>query len=211
MRGRLITLEGLDGAGKSSHLDTVRKVLDQHGIPNTMTREPGGTPLGESIRELLLGRPELHIVPEAELLLIFAARAQHLDQIVRPCLEHGDWVVSDRFTDATYAYQGGGRGIADARISILEQWVQGDLRPDLTLLFDLAVETAARRTGHRASLGDRFESENFEYMERVRASYLRAHQAEPDRFRLINAGEAPDAVAAAVMRIIEDYIDAVAA
>lgn len=184
-RGLFITLEGGEGAGKSSSLDFVRDWLRQRGQDVMVTREPGGTPLGEQIRDLLLhGRDGMS--PDAELLLMFAARAEHIHQVIRPALERGTSVVCDRFTDATYAYQGAGRGIAGERIAVLENWVQQGLRPNLTLLLDLPVAQGLARAGSRSS-PDRFEREQQAFFERVRHGYLEAAAREPGRIRVIDA------------------------
>lgn len=183
--GLLITLEGGEGAGKSTSLEFVREFLEQSGRRVVVTREPGGTPLGEEIRELLLhGRENISV--DSELLLMFAARAEHLAQVIRPALAAGACVVCDRFTDATYAYQGGGRGVPDARIRILEDWVQQGLRPDLTLLLDIPAGQGLGRAGLR-SAPDRFEREKIDFFERVRNRYLAAAASEPQRIRVIDA------------------------
>lgn len=180
-RGKFISLEGIDGAGKSTHLGTVGDLLRARGKDVVLTREPGGTPLGEKLRAVLLSQT-MNI--DTECLLMFAARREHIAQVIAPALARGQWVVSDRFTDATYAYQGAGGGIPKDRIAILERWVNGELRPDLTLVFDVPVEVAlARLAGARA---DRFESENRGYFERVRAGYLERAAAEPHRLRVID-------------------------
>ena len=191
MRGRFITLEGGEGAGKSTCLAFVREQLEHSGRRVVVTREPGGTELGEQIRDLLLhGRDSMCV--DTELLLMFAARAEHLATVILPALANGNDVLCDRFTDATYAYQGGGRGVPDARIHVLENWVQGDVRPDLTLLLDLPVEQGLARAGNR-SVPDRFEREQREFFERVRSTYLAAAKREPQRFRVIDASMAlPD-------------------
>ncbi|OGI58698.1 MAG: dTMP kinase [Candidatus Muproteobacteria bacterium RBG_19FT_COMBO_61_10] len=184
-RGLFITLEGGEGAGKSTSLDFVRELLEHAGRRVVVTREPGGTPLGEKVRELLLhGRENMDV--DTELLLMFAARAEHLARIIRPALADGACVVCDRFTDATYAYQGGGRGVPEARIRILEDWVQQGLRPDLTLLLDIPVEQGLGRAGQR-SAPDRFEREKIDFFERVRNRYLAAAKSEPQRVRVIDA------------------------
>ncbi len=184
-RGLFITLEGGEGAGKSTSLAFVRELLEQSGREVVVTREPGGTPLGEKIRELLLhGRDGIGV--DTELLLMFAARAEHLLHVIRPALARGACVICDRFTDATYAYQGGGRGVPEARIHILEEWVQHGLRPDLTLLLDIPAEQGLQRAGQRSS-PDRFEREQREFFERVRAAYLAAAGRDPDRIRVIDA------------------------
>ena len=184
-RGLFITLEGGEGAGKSTSLAFVREFLEQAGRRVVVTREPGGTPLGEKIRELLLhGRENMDV--DTELLLMFAARAEHLAHVIRPALADGTCVVCDRFTDATYAYQGGGRGVPEARIRILEDWVQQGLRPDLTLLLDIPPGQGLGRAGQR-SAPDRFEREKIDFFERVRNRYLAAAASEPQRIRVIDA------------------------
>ena len=182
-RGKFITLEGVDGAGKSTHLDFVANWLRKQGHDVVVTREPGGTPLGEALRGLLLHH---EMDPDTELLLMFAARQAHLNQLILPSLARGTWVVSDRFTDASYAYQCGGRGLAEARVAVLEAWVQQGLQPDLTLVFDVDAETAAARRG-AARAADRFELEADDFFERVRAAYLARAIAEPQRIRVLDA------------------------
>ena len=184
-RGLFITLEGGEGAGKSTSLAFVRELLEQAGRRVLVTREPGGTPLGEKIRELLLhGRENMDV--DTELLLMFAARAEHLARVIRPALADSVCVVCDRFTDATYAYQGGGRGVPEARIRALEDWVQQGLRPGLTLLLGIPVEQGLGRAGQR-SVPDRFEREKIDFFERVRNRYLAAAASEPQRIRVIDA------------------------
>lgn len=180
-----ITLEGIEGAGKSTHLAFLKELIEAAGVSLVVTREPGGTEPGEKIRELLLHSADNSMCADTELLLMFAARAEHLHKVVKPALAQGRWVLSDRFTDATYAYQGGGRGLPAARIRALEDWVQQGLRPDLTLLLDIPVEQGLRRAGKRGA-PDRFEREHGEFFERVRAAYLSAAAHEPDRFRVID-------------------------
>ncbi len=182
-RGKFITLEGVDGAGKSTHLDFVANWLRGHGHEVIVTREPGGTPLGEALRNLLLHHD---MDPDTELLLMFAARQAHLSQLILPSLARGAWVVSDRFTDASYAYQCGGRGLAEARVAALEAWVQQGFEPDLTLVFDVNAEIAAARRG-AARAADRFELEADDFFERVRAAYLMRAVAEPHRMRVVDA------------------------
>ena len=182
-RGRFITLEGVDGAGKSTHLGFVADWLRARGRELVITREPGGTPLGETLRELLLHR---EMAAETELLLMFAARQQHLAECILPALARGAWVVSDRFTDASYAYQCGGRGIDAARVAVLEDWVQRGFSPDLTLLFDVPAEVAeARRSAARAA--DRFEREADSFFNRVRTAYLARAAAAPARIHVLDA------------------------
>ncbi|HYA46062.1 MAG TPA: dTMP kinase [Burkholderiales bacterium] len=180
-RGKFITLEGIDGAGKSTHMAFIAERLREHAKEVIVTREPGGTALGEKLRELLLAHP-MHI--ETECLLMFAARREHIAQVIAPALATGRWVVSDRFTDATYAYQGAGRGMAKDRLASLERWVQGGLRPDLTLVFDVPVELAAHRLS--GSRRDRFEGEDRAFFERVRAEYLARAAAEPERMQVVD-------------------------
>lgn len=185
-RGLFITLEGPEGAGKTTNREFLAEHLQQAGHQVVQTREPGGTELAEKIRELLLAEHEEPVAVDTELLLMFAARAQHLQQLILPALEQGKVVLCDRFTDATYAYQGGGRGIDQERIAILESFVQGSLRPDLTLLFDLPVAEGMARAVQRGRL-DRFEQEQQAFFEAVRSNYLQRAQQAPGRFRIINA------------------------
>lgn len=189
MRGKFITLEGVDGAGKSTHLDWIARRIESAGKSVVVTREPGGTSLGEELRRLLLARP-MHL--ETETLLMFAARREHLEQVILPALDAGRWVVCDRFTDATFAYQGGGRGLAPDRIEILENWVHQGLQPDLTLVFDLSVEEARRRRMAATAAPDRFEQENLEFFARVRAEYLARAARFPQRIRVIDASRSVD-------------------
>lgn len=182
-RGKFITLEGVDGAGKSTHLDFVANWLRERGHEVLVTREPGGTPLGEALRPLLLHHD---MDADTELLLMFAARQAHLSQLILPSLTRGAWVVSDRFTDASYAYQCGGRGLDAARVAALEAWVQQGLQPDLTLVFDVSADVAAARRG-AARAADRFELEADDFFERVRAAYLARAAAEPGRIRVVDA------------------------
>lgn len=186
MHGKFITLEGIDGAGKSTHLKWLAGFLQDRGIAVKVTREPGGTKLGERLRQLLLDRAQrLH--PETEALLMFAARREHLDKVIVPVLAAGTWVVCDRFTDATFAYQAGGSGIAWDKIEVLEEWVQQGLQPDLTLLFDVAPEIGLSRSG-RIKSPDRFEQEQAEFFQRVRQAYLRRAREHPQRNCVIDAG-----------------------
>jgi len=185
-RGKFITVEGGEGAGKSSNLAFIRDLLEQSGRQVVFTREPGGTALGEDIRELLLGHKHTGMASDTELLLMFAARAEHLARIIMPALNDGKWVLCDRFTDASYAYQGGGRGIDMGRIEALESWVQQGLRPDLTLLLDLPVETGLERAGQRSE-PDRFESEQQAFFDRVRQVYIDIAEREPERVCLVDA------------------------
>lgn len=189
-RGRFITFEGIDGSGKSTHIDTVAATLHTRGIAPLLTREPGGTPLGESLRELVLNQP---MTREAETMLMFAARAEHLAKVIRPALAAGQWVLCDRFTDATYAYQAGGRGMDERVIAELEQWVHADVQPDLTLLFDVAPEVAAQRIAQARS-ADRFEAEPIAFFGAVRAMYLKRAAANPARFFVVDGEQDRDAV-----------------
>ncbi|HCJ50714.1 MAG TPA: dTMP kinase [Gallionella sp.] len=182
-KAKFITFEGVDGAGKSTHLAWFTDALRQRGTDLVLTREPGGTPLGEKLREILLHEP-MHA--ETEAMLMFAARREHLEQVIRPAMEQGTWVVSDRFSDASFAYQGGGRGVSIAKLEQLERWVQDDLQPDLTLLFDIPIEVARQRLASNASL-DRFELEQGEFFERVRQAYLARAAKKPQRFIVIEA------------------------
>lgn len=186
MKGKFITVEGGEGAGKSTNLDFIHQYLLQAGKKVVMTREPGGTPVGEKIRELLLDKQQTSLSDNAELLLMFAARAQHLEQVILPALQAGSWVLCDRFTDATYAYQGGGRGIDNARIATIENWVQGEIRPDLTVLLDLPIEEGLKRAGNRSE-PDRFEQEKHEFFHRVRQAYLDLAKTNPERYRIVDA------------------------
>ncbi len=184
--GKFITVEGGEGAGKTSNLAFIREFLEGQGLEVVFTREPGGTALGEELRELLLGHEHDGMSSDAELLLMFAARAEHVAAVIKPALARGAWVLCDRFTDATYAYQGGGRGLDRRRIADLEQWVQGDLRPDLTLLLDLPVAQGLERAGRRSE-PDRFEREQMGFFERVRAAYLGLAREHPERMRVVDA------------------------
>ncbi len=184
IHAKFITLEGIDGAGKSTHLNWLAEHLRSHGKKVLVTREPGGTPLGEALRELLLHQA-MHL--ETEALLMFAARREHLDKVIIPALSEGTWVISDRFTDASFAYQGGGRGLDESKLNILEQWVQQDLQPDLTLLFDVTLEISRQRLSRNATL-DRFEQEKQDFFQRVRDAYLKRAMQFPDRIRVIDSG-----------------------
>ena len=183
---KFITLEGIDGAGKSTHLNWLAERLRSQGKNVLVTREPGGTPLGEALRELLLHQA-MHL--ETEALLMFAARREHLEKVIIPALHEGTWVISDRFTDASFAYQGGGRGLDESKLKILEQWVQQDLQPDLTLLFDVTLEVSRKRLSSNASL-DRFEQEKQDFFQRVRDAYLKRAAQFPERIRVIDSGRA---------------------
>lgn len=191
MTGKFITLEGVDGAGKSTHLVWLVEYLRGQGKTVVQTREPGGTRLGEKLREMLLHDP-MHL--ETEALLMFAARREHLEQIIRPALARGDWVVCDRFTDASFAYQGGGRGLAIAKLNQLEAWVQDGFQPDLTLLFDLSIDIAAQRMAGAARELDRFEQEKADFHQRVRAAYQARAGENPRRIRVIDSSQSIDVI-----------------
>ena len=197
-RGKFITLEGMDGAGKSTHIPTIIAALKARGIEVVSTREPGGTRLGEQLRALLL-TDAMH--PETETLLMFAARREHIDSVIQPALKRGAWVLSDRFTDATYAYQCGAKGVDSKKIKQLEKWVQGSLQPDLTLLFDVPVEISMTRLSN-AREPDKFEREDAKFFEKLRQAYLTRASENPSRFRVINANQALDKVKILVEEII---------
>jgi dTMP kinase len=198
MAGLFITLEGMDGAGKSTHIPTILALLAKSGREVVSTREPGGTPLGEQLRELLLHK-EMH--EETESLLMFAARAEHLQQVILPALARGAIVLSDRFTDASYAYQCGARGLPLAKMRALEKWVQGDLQPDVTLLFDVPVEVSIQRLAG-ARTPDKFEAQGIEFFAKLRAQYLARATEYPQRFRVIDANRSLEEVKKSVEEII---------
>ena len=206
MSGLFITLEGPEGAGKSTNRDYLAARLREQGVDVLLTREPGGTPLAERIRELLLTPSSETMAPDAELLLVFAARAQHLAQVIRPALAAGSVVLCDRFTDATYAYQGGGRGLSTARIEQLELFVQGELRPDLTLVFDLPIEIGLARAAARGRL-DRFEQEGRSFFDAVRRTYLERAALAPQRYRIIDAGQSLSAVQAVLDALLPELVE----
>ena len=197
-RGKYITLEGIDGAGKSTHLNFLADHLRQSGKTLLTTREPGGTPLGEMLRDMVLSQ-SMHV--ETETLIMFASRREHIDKVILPALEKGIWVISDRFTDATYAYQGGGRGIAQERLKALEDWVQQGLQADLTLLFDVTTEVSQQRLAFNQSL-DRFEQEKQDFFQRVRNTYLERAQAYPERIRVIDSSRSLTEIQAQLTTLI---------
>ena len=201
MRGRLVTLEGVEGVGKSSQLPVVKNFLTERGVQVLQTREPGGTELGEQLRDALL-HTDQPIVPNAELLLMFAARAQLVEEVIQPALNKGIWVLSDRFVDASFAYQGGGRRIGAGRVETIAQWVLGDLKADLTLLLDASRETSLERTKKRREL-DRIETEGDEFFERVRQAYLDRASANTDRMKVIDANPDFTTVAASVCKQLD--------
>ncbi len=189
-KAKFITFEGVDGAGKSTHIAWFAETLRRRGIEVLVTREPGGTHLGERLREILLSEP-MHA--ETEALLMFAARLEHIEQVIKPALQRGTWVVSDRFSDASFAYQGGGRGLPLAKLEQLERWVHEGFQPDLTLLFDIPVEVARQRLANNMTL-DRFEQEQGAFFEKVRQAYLDRCKKNPQRFALIDASQTPEQV-----------------
>jgi dTMP kinase len=199
-RGRFITFEGIDGAGKSTQHARLIDYLRDKGVTVVASREPGGTPLGEKLRTLLLG-DSMHL--ETEALLMFAARREHIAQVIEPALMRGDWVVCDRFTDASVAYQGGGRGLPLTKLQQLATWVQGDLRPDLTLVFDAPVELAQARVRSGTTNPDRFEQEQNEFFQRVRQAYLAIAANEPLRVKVINATQSPEKIATEVKALVD--------
>lgn len=201
MHGKFITLEGIDGAGKSTHLAWLAAFIKERGIKAVVTREPGGTALGEKLRALLLDKNQaMHL--ETEALLMFAARREHLDKVIEPALARGEWVLCDRFTDATFAYQGSGRGADWARLRTLEQWVQGRLQPDLTLLFDVAPAVGRQRAGS-IKTPDRFEQERDDFFQRVREGYLRRAREGAARVRVIDAGAPIEQIQRELRDIVE--------
>lgn len=204
-RGLFITLEGGEGAGKSTNLVFIRQWLHREGREVVVTREPGGTELGERARDILLHSKQLHITPESEMLLMFAARSEHITKVIRPALAAGKMVLCDRFTDATYAYQGGGRGLAPERIADIENWVQGELRPDLTLLFDVPVEAGRERAGLRSE-PDRFEREENDFFTRVRKTYLDRAASEPARIRIIDASRSLEQVERQIVAVLQEFV-----
>ncbi|SDS35642.1 thymidylate kinase [Halopseudomonas xinjiangensis] len=206
MTGLFITFEGPEGAGKSTNLKIFAEALSEAGCQPLLTREPGGTPVAEQIRGVLLADHDEPVAADAELLLVFAARAQHLQALIRPALEHGRVVISDRFTDATYAYQGGGRGIDPQRIALLEDWVQGALRPDLVVVFDVPVEIGLERARARNAL-DRFEREPNAFFDAVRSTYLARAAADPARYRIVDASGALEDVRARMQPVIDEVLE----
>jgi dTMP kinase len=204
-RGKFITLEGIDGAGKSSHIDWLESFLQDRGKTVVVTREPGGTPLGEALRRLLLdNRQVMH--GETEALLMFAARREHLDKVILPALNRGDWVISDRFTDASFAYQGGGRRLPWQKLDQIEHWVQGEFQPDLTLYLDVTVETGRARTSSVKS-ADRFEKEQDDFFQRVRDAYHERAQRFPQRIRVIDANRGLEEVKKSVEQAVLAFCD----
>ena len=203
--GQFITVEGTEGVGKSTGIHFIENWLKKEGIDLVVTREPGGTELGEKLRDVLLDAKEQSMCDDTELLLMFAARAQHLQEVIFPALDAGKWVLCDRFTDSTYAYQGGGRGIDMSRITELEQWVQGDRRPDMTLILDLPIEVGLERAGKR-SAPDRFELEKHDFFNKVRDTFLTRAKASPERYKVIDAAPAIHDVQKSIQAVLEKMI-----
>ncbi|MES0326748.1 MAG: dTMP kinase [Gammaproteobacteria bacterium] len=200
---KFITLEGIEGVGKTSNRDYIRELLEASGKQCIVTREPGGTPLGESLRALLLQHSDEQMSDDAELLMMFAARAEHINKIIRPALDAGQYVLCDRFTEATYAYQGGGRQLDVSKIADLESWVQGDLRPDLTIILDAPVEVGRERAGKR-SAPDRIEKEKNDFFERVRNAYLDLAKQHPERICTVDASVSLDQVQQQIKQQLQD-------
>ena len=203
MKPRFITLDGIDGAGKSTNLAVMKAWFEKHKLPVLFTREPGGTPAGEALREILLN-PATQVSLRTETLLMFAARQQHLETVILPALKNGTHVVSDRFTDATFAYQGGGRGVPLQDIATLEHWVQGDFRPDLTLLLDVPLEVSMARINQTREK-DRFEQEEAEFFNRVREVYLQRAAKQPERYAVIDSSQSLDAVKNQIETALDSY------
>lgn len=204
MQAKFITLDGIDGSGKSTHLATIKNWFEQQQLPVLFTREPGGTAIGEALREILLN-PATQASLRIETLLMFAARQQHLEEVILPALQQGISVVSDRFTDATFAYQGGGRGVPFADIETLENWVQGSLRPDLTLILDVPLEVSMERI-NRSREKDRFEQEQADFFTRVRAAYLQRAQAAPQHYAIIDSNRELAEVQAEIETILQQHL-----
>lgn len=203
MKPRFITLDGIDGAGKSTNLAVMKAWFEKHQLPVLFTREPGGTPAGEALREILLN-PATQVSLRTETLLMFAARQQHLETVILPALKNGTHVVSDRFTDATFAYQGGGRGVPLQDIASLEHWVQGDFRPDLTLLLDVPLEVSMARI-NQTRKKDRFEQEAAEFFNRVREVYLQRAAKQPERYAVIDSSQSLDAVKTQIETALDSH------
>ena len=202
-KGKFITIEGSEGAGKSTNIRHIQDYLNNKNIDFISTREPGGTPVAEKIRDLLLDKTNTSLCSDAELLLMFAARAQHLNELIIPALESGKWVLSDRFTDASYAYQGGGRGLSWEKIAQLEQFVQGDLRPDATILLDIPVELGMERVRNRGET-DRFEQEQLSFFKRIRNAYLTLAKEHPERFHIIDTQPAIEDVHKQLTQVMDE-------
>lgn len=208
MNGKFISIEGIEGAGKSTQLAFIENYLKQQGITVVVTREPGGTALGEQVRELLLSPRKEGMAADTELLLMFAARAEHLEQVIKPAIQRGDWVISDRFVDATFAYQGGGRGISTQRIKQISDWTLRDLQTDVTFLFDLPVELGQQRVISRKGDIDRFEQEKADFFQKIRDCYLQRSQQEPNRIRVIDASKSINEIEIQLSTILDKMISA---
>ncbi|MDH5434779.1 MAG: dTMP kinase [Gammaproteobacteria bacterium] len=204
-KGKFITLEGTEGVGKSTCMSFVKEYLESKGIQTWLTREPGGTPLAEDLRKLLLTNREETVENKTELLMMFAARCQHVNQVIKPALDAGKWVICDRYVDASYAYQGGGRGISFEEIRTIEQWCFGDFKTDLTILLDMPVEIAMKRARKRSS-PDRIESEKIDFFERIRTAYMQRANDEPDRIYVVDAEPSIGIVQKNIKSILEKYI-----
>ena len=204
-RGQFITVEGTEGVGKSTNMDFIESWLKRAGKELVITREPGGTELGEKLRAVLLDAKEQSMCDDTELLLMFAARAQHLHEVIQPALDAGKWVLCDRFTDSTYAYQGGGRGIELSRIAQLETWVQGHRRPDMTLILDLPIDVGLERAGKR-SAPDRFELEKHDFFNKVRDTYLSRAAANPERYQVIDASPSISDVQQSIQTVLKKMV-----
>jgi len=213
--GKFITLEGTEGAGKSTNLRYIQAALEKAGIEVVITREPGGTPIAEQIRGILLDNANTDMTADTELLLMFAAPNQHLQEKILPAIQAGKWVISDRFTDATYAYQGTARGIAQSRIAEIEQWVQQGFQPHMTVIFDLPIEEGMKRVAARAASGeqqtDRFEQEKVDFFEKVRSAYLQRAAQAPERYAVLDAADALEAVQAQLDTILKPLLASVEA
>lgn len=205
MSGRFITLEGGEGVGKTTNISYIQSLLEQNNISVLLTREPGGTVLAENIRQLLLDKEQEAIAEQTELLMMFAARAQHIKHVIKPALDKGEWVLCDRFTDATYAYQGGGRNIDLSTIQWLENFVQADLRPDLTLLLDAPIQLGMQRAEQRGNL-DRFESEKMAFFEKVRQAYLSIAEQQSERMKIIDATQSLESVQSQIKHVLSPFI-----
>ena len=204
MRGKFITIEGTEGVGKTTNIEFIKQWLTRQSIPFVNTREPGGTPLAEEIRQVLLSNRDEAVCSKAELLMMFAGRAQHIDQLIEPQLAAGKWVLCDRFTDATYAYQGAGREMGNDLIASLETMVQGEMRPDLTLILDIPVEQGLERAGQRSE-PDRFELEQTDFFNRVRTAYLTMAADQPQRYRVIDASLSLKEVQKQIANVLEQF------
>ena len=205
MRGKFLTIEGTEGVGKTTNIEFIKQWLGANQISFVNTREPGGTPLAEEIREVLLSNRDEKVCSKAELLMMFAGRAQHIDQVIEPQLAQGNWVLCDRFTDATYAYQGAGREMGNQLIAELETMVQGTMRPDLTLILDVPVELGLERAGKR-SQPDRFELEKTDFFNRVRQAYLSMAQQNPQRYKIIDASQSLDTVQQQIADTLNNFL-----